>query len=570
MTAGERGQAGPATDSGVVPAAAGNGQRAMPAWPARPALQGLFALVAYLAVFVIWFALPLIRHPGLPQVSQSGPDANEFTWLLGWFPYSFTHAVNPLYSRQIFAPGGFSLAWVSTSPALAVILAPVTAAFGPVTSLNLLLALSGPVSAWVAFLAARRLTGRFWPALLAGAVYGLSPYEIDESGAGHPNLAAIMLLPLMVYLTLLWRDRKLGDRAFAGLLAAAMAAEFYVFNETFAEMTVLGAVSLLIGFAVARPALRRTVVRLAGLAAIAWVIAIALASPYIGYMLGHAQREFTLATVPSFALNLDAGPLDPPLVVLLLLIVLALAVFAWPRRLIRLLVIMFVLIAALAMGPDPDAGTRQLGTVPWAWLWSLPLARSAEPLRLVIFAYLVLAMIVALWLSLPTRNSVLLAGRWLVALAVAVAIVAYIPHGRNGYVIPASSAAAGLRPAAALPAFISSGTYRNYLRPGETVVVVSDRGNAGMLFQADTDFYFRVAGGFVNAAFNNTSALPAPVQALMNPTPAAERQFRAYLRQSGVGAILVERAWSAPWMRIFSRMGLHGISVGGVIVYRTD
>jgi hypothetical protein len=35
-----------------------------------------------------------------------------------------------------------------------------------------------------------------------------------------------------------------------------------------------------------------------------------------------------------------------------------------------------------------------------------------------------------------------------------------------------------------------------------------------------------------------------------------------------VGAILVERAWEAPWMRVFSRMGLHGTPVGGVMIYR--
>ena len=55
---------------------------------------------------------------------------------------------------------------------------------------------------------------------------------------------------------------------------------------------------------------------------------------------------------------------------------------------------------------------------------------------------------------------------------------------------------------------------------------------------------------------------------LRDPTAARERQFRAYVRQAGVGAILVERAWSAPWMDIFSRMGLHGTRVGGMMVYR--
>jgi hypothetical protein len=90
-----------------------------------------------------------------------------------------------------------------------------------------------------------------------------------------------------------------------------------------------------------------------------------------------------------------------------------------------------------------------------------------------------------------------------------------------------------------------------------------------MLFQADTNFYMRIAGGFINAALSDTSALPAPVARLSHPTPAREQQFRAYVHQAGVGAILVERAWAAPWMQIFSRMGLHGTWAGGMIVYRT-
>ena len=119
------------------------------------------------------------------------------------------------------------------------------------------------------------------------------------------------------------------------------------------------------------------------------------------------------------------------------------------------------------------------------------------------------------------------------------------------------------------PAFICAGLYRHYLRPGEIVLVVSDRGNAGMLFQADTNFYMRIAGGFINVSVSNTTALPEPVARLRHPTPARERRFRAYVRRAGVGAILVERAWAAPWMQIFSRMGPHGTWVGGMIVYRT-
>jgi hypothetical protein len=279
----------------------------------------------------------------------------------------------------------------------------------------------------------------------------------------------------------------------------------------------------------------------------------------------YALRHYPAAGFTKSGASLHLERLvDPPSGILLLVIVLALAVSTRSSRLTRLLVILFVLIVALAIGPHPIIGAKHLGPVPWAPLWSLPIARSAEPVRLMLFGYLVLAIIVAVWLAIPTGNRLLLASRWILALATVVAILAYHPAVPNGSVNPA----AAIRPDA-LPAFISAGFYKHYLRPGETVVVVSDRGNAGMLFQADTNFYMRIAGGFINASLSSTTALPAPVARLRHPTPAREQRFRAYVRRAGVRAVLVERAWAEPWMQIFSRMGLHGTSVGGMIVYRT-
>ncbi len=568
MTASEVDEPGPAADRTTAPPRiAGVAQAAMRARGMRPALQGLLALAAYLAVFIILYAFPLLRDPGLPRVGQATVDPNFYVWSLRWWPYALSHGLNPLYSRQVGAPAGFDLSWTTTTPALALVMAPVTAAFGPITALNLTLLLSAPASAWVAFLVARRLTGRFWASLAAGAVYGFSPYEIGHTGAGQANLALIMLLPLLVYLALLWRDGKLGNRLFVGLMALTMTAEFYVFNEAFAEMTALGAAGLLIGYALARPEQRRTIVRLARLSAVAWVLAVVLAAPYALYALHHYQAGFTKA-IPANSLNLNYV-VHPVSGILLLLTVLGLAALTWSSRLTRLLVIVFVLIVVLTVGPRPVAGTRQLGALPWAPLWSLPLARSAEPARLMLFGYLVLAIILALWLAMPAKNVLLLGARWILGLAVVGAILAYVPHASQGNIIPAGSAGAAARPTDALPAFISGGEYRNYIRPGEIVVVVSDRGNAGMLFQADTDFYFRIAGGFINAGLTDATALPPPVEQLMTPSPAAEQRFRAYVRQAGVGAILVERAWSAPWMQVFSKMGLHATSVGGMIVYPT-
>ena len=113
-----------------------------------------------------------------------------------------------------------------------------------------------PLSAWAAFLAARRLTGRFWASLLAGAVYGLSPFELTHNWQRQPNLTVIMLFPLLVYLVLRWWDGTLGRTGFVGWMALAMAVQFYTFNEAFAEMTAAGAVALAAGFAVAGPLAR--------------------------------------------------------------------------------------------------------------------------------------------------------------------------------------------------------------------------------------------------------------------------------------------------------------------------
>jgi ABC-type Zn uptake system ZnuABC Zn-binding protein ZnuA len=127
-------------------------------------------------------------------------------------------------------------------------------------------------------------------------------------------------------------------------------------------------------------------------------------------------------------------------------------------------------------------------------------------------------------------------------------------------------AAASARPATALPPFFSDGLYRQYLKPGEIVVVVSYRGNAGMLFQACTGFYFRLAGGYINQSLSQE--YPPQVEALADPSPVRIRQFQEFVRDDKVGAVIVEQVWAQPWMNVFNRVGMHGTSVGGVTIYQ--
>ena len=135
----------------------------------RPVVQGLAAFAAYLAAFIAVYGWPLFRHLNTPNLRQYWTDPSFYAWSMRWWPYAVSHGVNPLYSSQIGAPHGYELAWASTTPSVDLLMWPVTAAFGVLVSYNITLLLVPPVSAWAAFLVARRLTGRFWPSPVSRA-----------------------------------------------------------------------------------------------------------------------------------------------------------------------------------------------------------------------------------------------------------------------------------------------------------------------------------------------------------------------------------------------------------------
>ncbi|HEY0934413.1 MAG TPA: hypothetical protein VGD91_11790 [Trebonia sp.] len=561
-------------------------------FPLRPAWQGLIAFTAYLVTFVIAAGLPLFRHLDVPNLRQYWTDVQFYTWCLGWWPYAVSHGINPLFSAQIGAPHGYDLAWASTAPAVDLAMWPVTAAFGAVTAYNVLLLLTPPLSAWAAFVALRRLTGRFWASLAAGIVYGFCPYELMHNWQGQPNLTVIALFPLMVYLVVRWWEGTLGRTGFVAWTALAMAVQFYTFNEAFAEMTAVWTGGLAIGFAVAGRGARRRVARLAGLTAAAFAGALVVSAPYLVYSLKHYQGALTrqqpayslplirlivpeahhlFGLTPLIAYSNHLGRIGIenyvgiPLIVVLLLT----AALAWRNRIGWLLAGGFVFVIPLAVGPAVVVTSiDHTYRLPRAGLGGLPLARSAEPSRVIVFAVLVRAAALARWLAAPGRSKVLKAARWGLGLLAVAAVITDTPASYSAVppLPPGYQAPAGMHAVNLLPAFITRSMYHRYLHPGEIVAVLTHRGNAGMLFQVASGFYFRIAGGYINASLTPVDAIPHALTLLAHPSHTALRLFDDYARSSGLGAILVEQAWEEPWMNL-SRLGMRGQSAGGVTVY---
>jgi hypothetical protein len=148
-------------------------------------------------------------------------------------------------------------------------------------------------------------------------------------------------------------------------------------------------------------------------------------------------------------------------------------------------------------------------------------------------------------------------GRWLLAVLVLLAIAEDTPSF-------------SFAPQTNVPKFITAGEYRHDLRPGEIAVVVSNVGNAGMLWQAQSDYYWRLAGGFINAFITHRTDLPRPVQNLEHATPAYVAEFQQYVRKDHIGAVLLDVRHEPLWSVVFARMGLTGHRTGDVMIYQTN
>jgi hypothetical protein len=569
----------PASQAIARPAEPSEPETAPPGAPggrlASPVLQNGIAFLIYLVIWLTTAYRPIIGHATQMLLMHKSQDPNLNVWSLGWWPYAIGNGLNPLYSHEIFAPAGYSLAWVTTMPPLALLAAPLTVAAGPVLAFNVFASFALPLAAWAAFLLCRRLTGKFWAGLAGGAVFGFSAFETYHSAMGQLNLAYSLLLPILGYIIVVWWQGRISTRAFVILAAVTLTVQFYLFLEVFAGLGAILAISLAVGLALAGQAGRPVIVRLGKSIGLAYLIAIAAALPYVVYMLNSptprplqaSGADLASLVIPrpgrTFGIRWLAHAAHGPdklsaacyVGIPLLVLVILLAVTSWQSRLVRFLSCMLAIIVVVSLGPVVYLEGRPGVVPPWARLFHLPLVRNAYPLRLMEFAYLILAVATALWLAGPAKR--VRWARWPLAVLVILSIAL-------------DAAPIKVKANNEVPTFISQAQYRRQLSPGEIVVVISNTGNAAMLWQAQSGYYMRVAGGYINQDINHRTDLPAQVHVLTNPTPAHVALFEQFVRADHVGAILLDRGNVPGWVDIFSDLGLVGHTTGGVVVYPTQ
>jgi hypothetical protein len=543
---------------------------------------GLLPLTIYLTIWMLIFGRPLFGHFRDTYIGM-GNDASVSMWFFVWWPYAIYHRLNPLMTDLLWAPAGINLAWTTTVPLPSLVVWPVTASAGPIAAFNALTLAALPLSAWAAFILCRHLSHRWWPALLGGYVFGFSAYMLGQQSCGHLSLTITFLVPFVVLITLRAIAGEIASAKFVLAMAALLAAQFFISIEIFATMTAAGAIALFLGWSFTPLERGRRIVKTMAPLAVAYVATAVIIGPYVYAMFAFGaprgpiwspdvySTDLLNFIVPAAINQLGAIPainrLAAPFCtysigevnayVGLPSIFLA-ALYAWrhwrePTG--KLLIDFLIIICVMSMGPLLHFRGEVLCGLPGKVLPLIPALGKALPARLMVYAFLALAIIVSLW---SANNHFNRAMRIMFAAAI---LIFTMPNLRASYWSHRDDS----------PPFFTSAMYE-HLGRGENVLVLpfGIRGNS-MLWQAETRMFFRMTDGYTGPLPHEFRDWPI-VESFLNPVylPARGAQLGAFMVRHRVDAIVVaDRDPDAQaWHTLASSCCLSTFAAGGVTIYR--
>ena len=461
-------------------------------------------------------------------------------------------------------------------PGLAVPFIPLTLAAGPAASYNVAAVAMPALAAWTAYLLCRHLTGRFWPSLAGGYLYGFSSYMLGQQ-LGHLQMTATFLLPLAALVILQYLKRAISGRGLVIRLGAILALQPLLATELEFTLTLAIACSLLIGLAVA-PDFRRRIVSAIAPIALSYLVAAALCAPFIYYLLKAVHTEpfhqpqqydsdvlnFVVPTSLTlvghgWAARIAAhfpGNISEQGAYIGIPALLIVALYIWRERRTaggRFLALAFLTVVLATIGFYFTVKGRELQEFPWAHIGYRGLFDNILPDRLSLYLALIVAVTVAAWAA-RTRGTF----SWLLPVLAIAAIVPAVHLHRYDT-------------AYTVPAFFTQAAYRPCLNPDETVLPLppSTNGDAN-LWQTADQFRFNMAGGYVSAGPPPGYLTPPSVKtiALGNPVPRGQAlALRTYIKAKGVTSVIVDRRQARSWQAALDTIAKPRM-VGGVILYQ--
>lgn len=540
----------------------------------RPIPASLAALGAYLVVSFFYLAIPVISHPARDMIGYR-TDPNLFAWMLAWWPHAILHGTNPIVTNAVWWPQGTNLAWDTSVPGLALLVAPVTLLGGPVLGYNTVVVLLPALAAWTAFLLCRHLTHSFWPSVAGGYLFGFSPYVLGQT-EGHLHMTAVFLVPLIALALVRYVDGSLTGKRFVLSLSLLLALQISFSTELAFTLTLAIAASLAVAAALV-PASRHRLRLLLGPLLLSYAGAALLIAPFLAYALLHIERGaiHSPEKYPADLLNLVIptrltalgwswtrsvaetfkGNTSEEGAYLGVIWIAILGWFAWSFRRVasaRFLVTVIAIGVVVEFGPRLTVGGHYTITLPWRLVSGLPLFNNILPVRISMFVALAASVCVAWWAS--SRRAPRAARIVLTALALATVVPSLwlnVWH-KHPY----------------RPAFFTQGTYRTCLGPDDSVLMLPfPRLTDAMLWQAETGFRFRMANGYVNSIVPEGVPDARVVRRFMRlPVPTTPQPLLAWARTQGVTKIVAAGPGSRAWVRLLSPV-VHPQRIGGVHLF---
>jgi len=208
-------------------------------------------------------------------------------------------------------------------------------------------------------------------------------------------------------------------------------------------------------------------------------------------------------------------------------------------------------IVVAAMGPTLSVAGKQGIAMPWAIAGWVPLISNILPVRFMMYAFLVVAVMAAIWFA---QDSVTVRTK---CVAATVILISIAPNPSASFWVSRLD----------LPAFFADRKYAQQLAPGEIVPLpLSQEGNS-MYWQLRSDMYFRMAGGWTGFSPFECERWP-----LVNYShgaidlPEAADQMKAYIAHFGVQAVIADAGHAdfAHWLPTLEELGLPSRQSDGV------
>jgi len=476
--------------------------------------MGAFAI--YLLMSLVLVGHGTYAHFGSMSVGY-GTDPSLFMWSLEWLPRTILDGHSLLHSDVIFAPEGFNTTLITSIAAPALAMAPVTLLAGPLISYNVLAILIPAVNGWAAYLLCRVAGARAWPSIVGGYVFGFSSYVLAQT-LGHPNLSMVAMVPLAAYLVLRRQQKTISSRAFVPCLGAVLAFQFFTSTEVFLTMALAGVVVFSLAMALF-PTERKELFEVAQLTTLAYVLMAVVVSPYlISFLTSHQSfnhihptagltdpvnlvipTRLSLGGAHFYSLSSKfTGNMIENGAYLGIPMLIVLALYAWQHgreRRALLLLATFTIAVVASFGPRLTVLGGDVGPpLPWELMMDLPLTRYVLPLRMMMFAWLALAVIVALWLSSANRMR---PASWALVL---VGLAFLLPDPRAIDPEPGHWGAGLWAEKRPLPDLFKSGDRRLFQgHPNLLVLPYNEAGDAESTYwQANTGMAYSMPGGYVS------------------------------------------------------------------------